>query len=51
MSGPGSGFGTETNEVALITPDGTTDHWPLLTKREVAYRLWDRIVAMRGSAP
>jgi phosphopantothenoylcysteine decarboxylase / phosphopantothenate---cysteine ligase len=51
VSGPGSGFGTETNEVALITPDGTTDHWPLLTKGEVAHRLWDRIVAMRGSAP
>ncbi len=51
VSDPGSGFGTETNQVAVITPDGATDRWPLLTKREVADRLWDRVVAMRGNAP
>jgi phosphopantothenoylcysteine decarboxylase/phosphopantothenate--cysteine ligase len=51
VSDPASGFGTETNQVAVITPDGVTDRWPLLTKREVADRLWDRVVAMRGNAP
>ncbi|MET0830780.1 MAG: bifunctional phosphopantothenoylcysteine decarboxylase/phosphopantothenate--cysteine ligase CoaBC [Acidimicrobiia bacterium] len=51
VSDPGSGFGTDTNQVAVITPDGATDRWPLLTKREVADRLWDRIAAMRGIAP
>jgi phosphopantothenoylcysteine decarboxylase/phosphopantothenate--cysteine ligase len=45
---PGSGFATDTNEVALITPDGSVDAWPVLTKTEVADRLWDRIVAMRS---
>ncbi len=39
----GSGFGTDTNEVTVYTPDGTADTWPLLSKAEVAERLWDRI--------
>jgi phosphopantothenoylcysteine decarboxylase/phosphopantothenate--cysteine ligase len=47
VSAPGSGFGTETNQVTLILPDGSTDPWSLLTKDEVAERLWDRIAEMR----
>jgi phosphopantothenoylcysteine decarboxylase/phosphopantothenate--cysteine ligase len=47
VSRDGSGFGTVTNEVTLITPDGATDAWPLLTKAEVADRLWDRVRTMR----
>lgn len=43
----GSGFGTDTNEVSLIVPDGTTEPWGLMSKREVAHRLWDRIRKMR----
>jgi phosphopantothenoylcysteine decarboxylase/phosphopantothenate--cysteine ligase len=39
----GSGFAAETNEVTVYTPDGSAETWPLLTKREVASRLWDRI--------
>jgi phosphopantothenoylcysteine decarboxylase/phosphopantothenate--cysteine ligase len=39
----GSGFGTDTNEVTVFTPDGSAETWPLLSKREVAQRLWDRI--------
>ncbi len=46
----GSGFGSDTNEVVVITPNGVEDHWPLLHKAEVASRLWDRIVQMRGGA-
>jgi phosphopantothenoylcysteine decarboxylase / phosphopantothenate---cysteine ligase len=42
---PGAGFGTDTNRVALITPDGTVEQWESAEKREVAHRLWDRIVA------
>jgi phosphopantothenoylcysteine decarboxylase/phosphopantothenate--cysteine ligase len=49
VSRAGSGFGTDTNEVALITPDGATDVWPVLAKTEIADRLWDRIVAMRST--
>ncbi len=36
---PGSGFGTDTNEVTIITPDGETDPWEPLTKIEVGERL------------
>ena len=42
---PGSGFGTETNRVAILSADGTRDDLPLLTKREVAERLLDRVTA------
>jgi phosphopantothenoylcysteine decarboxylase/phosphopantothenate--cysteine ligase len=45
----GSGFGTDTNRVALIRPDGTVEAWDLLTKRQVAARLWDRIAELRSS--
>ncbi len=40
---PGSGFGTETNRVTVYAPDAPPEPWPLLTKREVADRLLDRI--------
>ena len=39
----GSGFGTETNRVAILAADGSRDDLPLLTKREVADRLLDRV--------
>jgi phosphopantothenoylcysteine decarboxylase/phosphopantothenate--cysteine ligase len=39
----GSGFGTDTNRVTIYTPDAPPDAWPLLTKREVADRLLDRV--------
>ena len=44
----GSGFSVDTNQVTLITPDGATDPWPLMTKDAVAARLWDRIVTLRS---
>ncbi len=40
---PGSGFGSETNRVAVIDNQGTVDQWPLLTKAEVARRLCDSL--------
>jgi phosphopantothenoylcysteine decarboxylase/phosphopantothenate--cysteine ligase len=40
---PGSGFGTETNRVAILAADGTRDDLPLLSKRDVADRLLDRV--------
>ncbi|HJU82318.1 MAG TPA: bifunctional phosphopantothenoylcysteine decarboxylase/phosphopantothenate--cysteine ligase CoaBC [Acidimicrobiia bacterium] len=40
---PGAGFGVDTNRVSIITPDGQVEEWPLLSKREVAARLWDLI--------
>ncbi len=46
---PGSGFGTDTNQVTLITPDGTVDAWEEMPKRAVARMLWDRIRTMRDA--
>jgi phosphopantothenoylcysteine decarboxylase/phosphopantothenate--cysteine ligase len=45
-----SGFGTDTNQVSIVTPDGNVESWPLATKAEVAELLWDRIAAMLSAA-
>jgi phosphopantothenoylcysteine decarboxylase/phosphopantothenate--cysteine ligase len=39
----GSGFGTDTNRVSILDASGERDDLPLLSKREVADRLLDRI--------
>ncbi|MEP7379607.1 MAG: bifunctional phosphopantothenoylcysteine decarboxylase/phosphopantothenate--cysteine ligase CoaBC [Chloroflexota bacterium] len=41
----GSGFGTDTNKVTLIDSNGATEEWPLMSKRQVADRLLDRLIA------
>ena len=43
----GSGFGTDTNQVTLYLRGGSIEPWPLLTKEEVASRLWDTLVELR----
>jgi phosphopantothenoylcysteine decarboxylase/phosphopantothenate--cysteine ligase len=48
VSEPGSGFGTTTNRVTLITPGEPPEPWPQMAKVEVAHRLLDRITALRG---
>ena len=40
---PGSGFGTDTNRVTILGADGSRDELPILSKREVAERLLDRL--------
>ncbi len=50
VTAAGSGFGTDTNDVTIIFPDGSTDPWGLLAKREVAARLWDLVAEMRGGS-
>lgn len=47
---PGSGFGSDTNRVTIVTPGGEPEPWPQLPKREVADRLLDRVAALRASA-
>lgn len=47
----GSGFGTETNRVTLYATEGEPEAWPLLSKREVADRLLDRVVARLAERP
>jgi len=42
----GSGFGTATNRVTMVAPGEAPEPWPLLSKREVADRLLDRVVAL-----
>ncbi len=49
VSEPGSGFGTDTNRVTILSADGVREGLPLLTKREVADRLLD-LVARRLDA-
>jgi phosphopantothenoylcysteine decarboxylase/phosphopantothenate--cysteine ligase len=43
VSEPGSGFGTDTNRVSILTADGSREDLPLLSKREVAHRILDRV--------
>ena len=39
----GSGFGTDTNKVTFVFPDGTLKKFPLMTKRLVARRILEEI--------
>jgi phosphopantothenoylcysteine decarboxylase/phosphopantothenate--cysteine ligase len=45
VSSPGSGFGTDTNQVTLIS-DTSVEPLPLLAKREIAERILDRLVTI-----
>jgi phosphopantothenoylcysteine decarboxylase/phosphopantothenate--cysteine ligase len=42
----GSGFGADTNKVAIVGPGTEVEELPLLDKDEVAHRIWDRIMAL-----
>jgi phosphopantothenoylcysteine decarboxylase/phosphopantothenate--cysteine ligase len=42
---PGSGFGTETNRVSILSADGSRTDLPLQSKRAVADALLDRVAA------
>lgn len=48
VSEAGSGFGTTTNRVTIVTPGAPPEPWPQLTKQEVAHRVLDRVVALHG---
>ena len=41
---PGSGFGADSNKVALIDAEGHVEDLPLLPKLEVAHRILDRVI-------
>ncbi|MFC2035184.1 bifunctional phosphopantothenoylcysteine decarboxylase/phosphopantothenate--cysteine ligase CoaBC [Chloroflexota bacterium] len=41
-----SGFGTDTNKVTLIGRDGRVEELPLMSKREVADKILDRVVEL-----
>ena len=42
----GSGFGADTNKVALIDAQGNVDDLPLMPKSEVAHRILDKVVSL-----
>lgn len=46
---PGSGFAAETNEAVLIDDEGERP-LPLMSKRELAERIWDRVAELRSRA-
>jgi phosphopantothenoylcysteine decarboxylase/phosphopantothenate--cysteine ligase len=48
---PGSGFGTDTNHVTIYYPEGAPEELPLLSKREVAELLLDRILIRLDARP
>lgn len=43
----GTAFGGDDNEVTLVRPDGSSEAWPRLSKREVARRLLDEAARVR----
>ena len=46
ITAPGSGFGTDTNQVTIIEKSGASETLPLLSKYEVAQRILDRVVPL-----
>jgi phosphopantothenoylcysteine decarboxylase/phosphopantothenate--cysteine ligase len=51
VSAPGAGFEHDTNEVTLISADGTSVAYPLTGKREVAGAVLDAVVAQLRRSP
>lgn len=41
----GAGFAASTNRVVVFDKAGREDHWPQMKKTEVAWRIWDWILA------
>jgi phosphopantothenoylcysteine decarboxylase / phosphopantothenate---cysteine ligase len=46
VTAPNSGFGSDTNQVAIIGRDGKAESLPLLLKREVAEKVLDAVVRL-----
>ena len=46
VGAPDSGFGVDTNRVTVLDRAGAAETLPLLSKREVADRILDRVVAL-----
>ncbi|MBI4181227.1 MAG: bifunctional phosphopantothenoylcysteine decarboxylase/phosphopantothenate--cysteine ligase CoaBC [Chloroflexi bacterium] len=51
VTSPDSGFGVDTNRVTLISHDGKVESLPLMSKREVADRILDKVVGMLTKKP
>jgi phosphopantothenoylcysteine decarboxylase/phosphopantothenate--cysteine ligase len=46
VTAPGSGFGSDTNQVIILDASGGVERLPLLSKYEVAHRVLDRVVSL-----
>ena len=46
VTAPGSGFGSDTNQVVILDASGGAERLPLLSKRQVADRVLDRMVPL-----
>lgn len=44
----GAGFAVDTNRISLIDSDGSVEQWPLMTKTEVAARIFDILASRLG---
>jgi phosphopantothenoylcysteine decarboxylase/phosphopantothenate--cysteine ligase len=51
VTAAGAGFGGSTNAVVLLRRDGTRRDVPLASKREVADRILDEVVALKSAVP
>jgi phosphopantothenoylcysteine decarboxylase/phosphopantothenate--cysteine ligase len=51
VTAQGAGFGGETNAVVLLRRDGQRRDVPLASKREVAERILDEVIALRAAKP
>ena len=51
VTSPGSGFGTETNQVTFVFSDGRVEPKPLMSKRDVADAILDVVVRGLSRAP
>ena len=51
VTAPDSGFAVDTNRVTIISRDGKTESLPLMTKREVADKVLDKVVSLMGKKP
>jgi len=45
------GFGADASDVTLVNPDGSSEAWPRLSKRELADAILDRARPLLGGAP
>jgi phosphopantothenoylcysteine decarboxylase/phosphopantothenate--cysteine ligase len=51
VTAPGSGFGSDTNRVVILDASGAVERLPLLSKRQVADRILDRVVPLLEGRP
>ena len=43
---PQAGFNTDTNLIKLLGRDGSVEELPLMSKKELAYIIWQRVMKL-----